>query len=352
MWMKKHLAPLLLTVLLAAGFASGCGRSELPEPSASAPQEEKLVVYSPHPLSLITPLLTEFERETDIHAEVIRGGSGELMDKLEAEKEHPVCDVLWGGMLSTVSHRNYLFEDCLCSNDEAFQPEFRHAAAGATLFSDLPAVIMVNQEKYQGPAIQGYADLLAPELKGHIAMGDPAKSSAAYAHLMSMLYGMGGGDPEAGWGYVEAFCAQIDGKLISSSLDVYKSVADTGPYSVALTFEEAAVKCVSDGAPVYTCYMQEGVVSDQDVISIVKGTQKREKAEKLLSFLTSHSTQKMLAEHLYRRPVRADVDLSPTYHLKPKAELPLLQQDRQLVSQNRQAWIERFHSLCQKYRQK
>ena len=346
--MVTRVGPIALLIAFALALFVGCGQHDtLPPPT---PKVEKLVVYSPHPLSTLKPLLTQFETETGITVEVIQGGSGELMDRLEAEKDAPVCDVLWGGMLSTVGHRMELFESYTCINDEAMAPEFRHEATGATLFSDLPAVLMVNKDKYQGPPITGYGDLLAPELRGHIAMGDPAKSSAAYAHLMSMLYAMGGGNPEAGWGYIDAFCYQIEGNVIASSTEVYKSVvAGTGQLSVALTFEEVAAKALSEGAPVYLVYPQEGLVSDQDGIYIVKGTKKQELAEKLLDFLTGPAAQKMLSEQLYRRPVRMDLPLSPHSPLKPKEELTLIQQDRALVSASRQAWIDRFHALCQKY---
>ena len=351
--MLNHKLPAIffLMAMLALGLFLGCA-ADAPL-SAPEPKEEKLVVYSSHPLPLLNPLLTQFEGETGIAVEVIRGGSGELMDRLEAEKDAPVCDVLWGGMLSTVAPRMELFETYTCANDEAMAPEFRQAAVGATLFSDLPAVLMVNHDKYQGPPIHGYGDLLAPELKGRIAMGDPAKSSAAYAHLMSMLYAMGGGNPEAGWGYVEAFCAQIEGRLIGSSQEVYKSGMEPGrDLSVSLTFEEAAAKCVSEGFPADMVYMQEGLVSDQDGIYIVKGTKKLEAAQKLLDFLTGPAAQKMLAEQLYRRPVRMDIHLSSMSPLLPMEKLPLIHQDRALVSNARQAWIDRFHDLCRKYQVK
>lgn len=347
--MSTKAAAIALVIIFVLALFAGCNQEEAPPPPA--PRPEKLVVYSPHPVSLLQPLLTRFEVETGIPVQVVRGGSGELMDRLEAEREAPVCDVLFGGMLSTVTPRKELFEDYVCQNDENLQPDFRQEAVGATMFSDLPAVLMVNRDKYQGPMLTGYGDLLAPELKGRIAMGDPGKSSAAYAHLMSMLYAMGGGNPEAGWGYVEAFCAQINGNIMDSSTEVYKSVADPGQMEVALTFEEVAAKYVAEGAPVSLIYPREGLVSDQDGIYIVKGTSKREQAEKLLDFLTGAAAQQMLSEQLYRRPVRMDLPLPPMSPLEAKEQLPLIQQDRALVSGARRDWIQRFHELCQKYQQ-
>lgn len=348
--MESRAFPIALIIIFLLALFAGCGERETVLPPA--PKEEKLVVYSSHPLTLLRPLLTQFESETGIPVKVIQGGSGELVNRLEAEKDTPVCDVLWGGMLSTVGPHMELFEKYACTNDEALMPEFRQGAVGAVLFSDLPAVIMVNHDKYQGPPITGYQDLLAPELKGHIAMADPGKSSAAYAHLMSMLYAMGGGSPEAGWDYVEAFCAQIEGTLMPSSTVVYKSVAELGPMTVALTFEEAAAKYVAEGAPVDLVYPREGLVSDQDGLYIVKNSRHQKNAEKLVDFLTGPSAQRILSEQLYRRPVRLDLPLPPMSPLPPKEKLPLIRQDRALVSSSHQEWSEHFRRLCQKYQPK
>ena len=134
-----------------------------------------------------------------------------------------------------------------------------------------------------------------------------------------------------------------------SSTVVYKSVADLGPMTVALTFEEAAAKYVAEGAPVDLIYPQEGLVSDQDGLYIVKGTEHRVNAEKLVNFLTGASAQRQLSEQLYRRPVRLDLPLPPMTPLRPKEQLPLIRQDRALVSNFRQEWVDHFHQLCKKH---
>jgi iron(III) transport system substrate-binding protein len=74
-------------------------------------------------------------------------------------------------------------------------------------------------------------------------------------------------------------------------------------------------------------------------------------AEKLVKFLTGASAQRQLSEQLYRRPVRLDLPLPPMTPLRPKEQLPLIRQDRALVSKSRQEWVDHFHQLCQKYRQ-
>src|SRR5690625_7847272 len=80
--------------------------------------------------------------------------------------------------------------------------------------------------------INGYKDLLNPELKGKIAAADPASSSSAFAQLTNMLLAMGGDyTSDKGWDYVAALVENLDGKVASGSGDVHKGVAD-GEYVV------------------------------------------------------------------------------------------------------------------------
>lgn len=338
----RKLAAALAAGLAAGVLLTGCGGAEEGVSVETVPQREsKLVIYCPHQMSLIKPVIAEFEKESGIKTEVIRAGTGELLQRLEEEKDAPQCDVLWGGTLNSVQPYRDLFADYCSANDGAMQPAFRNVGP-FNWYSDLPSVIMVNTHVLGDIRVEGYGDVLNPALRGKVAMADPAKSSAAYEHLVNMLYAMGGGNPDAGWDYVSAFCDNLDGQLLPSSYEVYKSVAD-GTNAVALTFEEGAAKCLADGAPVRVVYMREGVITDPDGVFILKGTERREAAEKLVDFLTGKKAQEMLVQQLHRRSVRADV--AQPESLPPKEEVKFIADDKTVVSASKAAWIERFHQL-------
>ena len=42
---------------------------------------DKLVIYTQHPVEFVTPIVREFEARTDIEVEVVRAGSGQLLDR-------------------------------------------------------------------------------------------------------------------------------------------------------------------------------------------------------------------------------------------------------------------------------
>jgi len=310
--------------------------------TAAAKLTGDLVIYCPHPLEFIEPLVNEFESITDIKVEVIAAGTGELLKRVESEQANPLGDIFWGGSLSTMTPQMELFEDYQSANEEFVQEGMKNVEGPLTRFTDIPSVLMVNTDLIGDIEINGYEDLLNPALKGKIAMCDPSKSSSSYEHLINMLYAMGNGDPEAGWSYVEQFCENLDGKLLSGSSAVYKGVAD-GEYVVGLTFEEGGAKYVSDGAPVELVYMEEGVISKPDGVYIIKNAQNMDNAKAFIDFVTGKEAQTIIVEQLNRRSVRTDV-AAPDY-LIPKEEINLIYDDPELVVASKDAWIQKFNDI-------
>ncbi len=316
------------------------------EPTETAKASGDLVVYCPHPLEFINPLVSEFESQTGIKVEVIAAGTGELLKRVESEQANPLGDIFWGGSLSTMKPQMELFENYQSVNEEFVQESMKNVEGPLTRFTDIPSVIMVNTDLIGDIEINGYEDLLNPELKGKIAHCDPSKSSSSYEHLINMLYAMGGGNPEAGWDYVGKLCENLDGKLLSGSSAVYKGVAD-GEYVVGLTFEEGAAKYVADGAPVKVVYMEEGVISKPDGVYIIKNAKNMDNAKLFIDFITGKDAQTIIVEQLNRRSVRTDVP-APSY-LVPKEEMNIIFDDEALVVEMKEEWLEKFNDIFTSY---
>lgn len=338
--LKKWAAVALSAAVLTTAFA-GCGGGE--EKQAAAPADDKsLVVYCPHPIAFINPLVEEFEKSSGIKVEVIAAGSGELLKRVESEKANPLGDIFWGGSLNTMKPKADLFENYTSKNEDHVQEAFKNKEGQLTRFTDIPSVIMVNTDLIGDIPVEGYADLLNPALKGKIATADPSKSSSSYEHLVNMLYAMGNGDPDQGWDYVEKLCANLDGKLLSGSSAVYKGVAD-GEYTVGLTFEEGGAKYVADGAPVKLVYMKEGVISKPDGIYIIKNAKHMENAKKFIDFITGKEAQTLIVSQLHRRSVRDDVPAPQG--LQDKSTINIIQDDESVVNQNKKAWLDKFKDI-------
>ncbi len=356
----KKLLTMVLVLSMVLGLVA-CGKSDNKETTTKTPEEKTsvevdkkeeettevaatgdLVIYCPHPLEFINPLVSEFESQTGVKVEVIAAGTGELLKRVESEQGNPLGDIFWGGSLSTMKPQMNLFEDYKSLNEEFVQDSMKNVEGPLTRFTDIPSVLMVNTDLIGDIEINGYEDLLNPALKGKIAHCDPSKSSSSYEHLINMLYAMGSGDPDAGWDYVKKLCENLDGKLLSGSSAVYKGVAD-GEYVVGLTFEEGGAKYVADGAPVKLVYMEEGVISKPDGVYIIKDAKNMENAKKFIDFITSKEAQTIIVEQLNRRSVRTDV-AAPDY-LEAKENINIIYDDEELVVEKKEEWLEKFNDI-------
>ncbi|MFQ9617649.1 MAG: substrate-binding domain-containing protein, partial [Clostridium butyricum] len=173
--MKKKLIAMFLSVATLMTFG-GCGSAASnSSDSASGGSSKNLIVYCPHPIEFIDPIVNEFENQSGVSVEVVTAGSGELLKRIESEGDNPLGDVMWGGSLSTLQPKADLFEEYKSANEDAVIDEYKNKDGHITRFSVIPSVIMVNTNLIGNIKVEGFEDLLNPELKGKIANADPSK---------------------------------------------------------------------------------------------------------------------------------------------------------------------------------
>ncbi|MEI0557481.1 ABC transporter substrate-binding protein [Brachyspira intermedia] len=337
----KKIILICSAVILSLALFYSCSSSE--SGTQSGQGGNSLVIYCPHPLEFINPLVDDFKaKNPGINVDIIAAGVGELLKRVESEKDNPLGDILWGGSLNTVKPKVELFENYTTTNEASIADAYKNVEGAITRFTAIPSVIMVNTNLAGNIKIEGYEDLLNPALKGKIAFADPSASSSSFEHLVNMLYAMGNGDPEKGWDYVQKLCANLDGKLLSGSSAVYKGVAD-GEYTVGLTFEEGGANYVSAGSPVKLVYMKEGVIIKPDGIYIIKNAKNLENAKKFVDYATSYEAQKTINDKLNRRSVRND--LPPSAILQSVDTINVITDDEAVVDQNKQNWLNKFKDI-------
>lgn len=325
----------LYTVCIAGCLLiAGCAGRDLSAPADS------LVVYSPHPLEFIDPIVGEYENETGITVEVVTAGTGELLVRIESETDDPQGDILWGGSLSSLESKQDLFEVYRSVNED--HALYENTDGHITRFTIVPSVIMVNTNLIGHIRIDGYCDLLNPELKGKIAFADPSKSSSSYEQLLTQLHAMGKGDMEAGWEYVRRLAANLDGKLLDGSPSVYNGVVQ-GEYAVGLTFEEPAAKYMENGAPVKIVYPVEGTIVRPDGVSIIKNAKHLNSAKAFVDFVTSKDIQTLIASELNRRSIRDDVPASAS--LMPYDNMIIIEDDQKWSSDNKEYILNRYKKI-------
>ena len=311
--------------------------------SSKTSDEGRLVIYSPHALDFVEPLIKDFEEKNpNIKIELIAAGTGELIKRVETEQNTPLGDILWGANLNLIKDKLNLFEDYTSTNENSLYDEYKNKEGSITRFTTIPSILIVNTNLTKDIKIEGYADLLNPALKGKIAYTDPSLSSSSFKHLINMLYAMGEGNPENGWEYVEKFVYNLDGKLLSGSSAVYKGVADS-EYAVGLTFENAAANYAASGSPVKLVYMKEGVIMKADGIYIIKNAKHLENAKKFVDYITSYDAQKKMNEELNARAIRKDLPKSNI--LLPIEEIKVIHDNNEIVNKNKDTWLSKFKDI-------
>lgn len=309
--MKKIMATILVTSMIGMSLI-GCGTKEATTSKDEGSNSNEVYVYSARSENLNNLVISNFEKDTGIKVNLIVAGTGELQKRVSTEKNNPLGDVLWAADETMLSSSTDLFMEYVSSEDSNMEEGFKNKSGYFTpCFAD-PTVFIVNKNLIGDIKVEGFEDLLNPDLKGKIAFGDPTNSSSAFQGLMAMLYAMGkDGDPMSNeaWDFVDKFITNIDGKMASSSGQLHKSVAD-GEYPIGLTWEDPAANYIKNGAPVEVVFPKEGAIFPGESVQIIKNCNNPENAKKFVDYLISEKTQNAVGTQLTVRPLRIGTELA------------------------------------------
>lgn len=300
-----------------------------------------LTMYTPNSETLVNNLIPAFEEKTGITVDLIQAGTGELTKKLQSEASNPIADVMWGGELTSDMYQD-LFQEYVSPENENVIEDYRNTDGLTTHYCLDGSIFIVNKDLTAGMDIKGYADLLNPELAGKIATADPSNSSSAFHHLTQMLLDMGGYESDEAWDYVRQLFTLIQGKIASSSSNVYKTVAD-GEMAVGLSYEDPCVQLVNDGANVEVIYPEEGTIFLPANTGVIKNCANPDQAKAWIDFIVSQEAQNIIATSTTSRPVRADVDLNEA--MKPMDEINTAIEDEEYVNEHKDELVNKYMEI-------
>jgi len=322
---------------------AACGNGGTSNSSDTASSgSDTLVIYSPNSEGLINATIPAFEERYGIKVDLIQAGTGELFKKLESEKNAPVADVVFGGSYTQYSENQHLFEEYVSDENDNIEEDYQNQTGFYTPYTIDGSVLIVNPDLTEGMTIEGYSDLLNDDLAGKIATADPANSSSAFAQLTNMLQSQGGYESQEAWNYVEDLFTLIDGKISSSSSNVYKAVAD-GEMAVGLSYEDPTVKLLNDGANVEIVYPKEGTVFLPASAAIIKNAKNIENAQKFIDFIISEDVQNTLGTTTTNRPVRKNAQTSD--NMKPLKEINTIVEDYDYVIENKDEIVNKYNEI-------
>lgn len=239
------------------------------------------------------------EEAPDIKVNVIAGGSGSLLRRIEAEKDSTAADLFWSSGFSTLAGFSDLFVKYNSAETENLLPALQAKDDPWSGTNTHVMVLMINDDVLEGDAPGTWTDILDAKWKGKVTMANPANSSSAYAQLYGIytMYGEEG---------VKKLASIVE--MQGSTSGVYKAVAQ-GEYPVGMTMEYAAQRYVAGGQKeIHLVYPKDGTFLSPEGLALIANGPHLKDAKRVYDLFLSKKMQEGLVGLTLRRPSRNDLD--------------------------------------------
>jgi iron(III) transport system substrate-binding protein len=305
---------------------------------APAVAQQRVSVYTAHTANIVERLIPEFEKATGIKADVVKAGSGDIINRVRAESANPKADVIWSIGAELLEANTDLLE--------AYQPrEYAMIAdafktSGPWLpYTGILNVFVVNTKKLKPEEYpKTWMDLAQPRFKNLVSMADAEKSGSAYMQLNTFLTIYG--DKAAGW---DKFKGVFNNLNISASSGAVPRFVNDGEAAVGITLEDNAYLYLKGGGPVAIVYPEDGTSAIADGMALCKRAPNAAAGKAFIDWALSAPVQDMVVQELGRRPIRKDA--KPMAALKPMSEIKLIKYDIQNAANKRQEYIDKWRAL-------
>ncbi|MDR3248724.1 MAG: ABC transporter substrate-binding protein [Treponema sp.] len=307
----RSLKYVVFLFLIFAGTVALWARGKLETPNPSIEQATgDLLVYSVLNEDATKALLELFSQKTGIKTNYIRASSGEIVNRVIAEKGAPQADIFLGGAESL--HISAANEGALASYTQTAVPHipaYTYATDGSwTGISILTLGIGINEnrfkEKFPSKAYPAtWDDLNDPAYEGEIVFTDPAASSTGYLFLQLQLQRLG---EEPGWAFMKSLAALP--KQFPSSGGAPPQLVGTGEYSIGVAYVHAMQTYVARGFPVKIIAPPKTVV-EIDAMSVIRGGPNTVNAKKFVDFMLTAEAQELFSSISHLIPVNPQAKL-------------------------------------------
>ena len=323
----KRIASFVVVLFAALAFASA--------------QAQSVGAYTTLEEPLAKQLFDQFEKDTGIHVNWQRLAGGEVETRLEAEKGNPTVSIWVGGvglnhMSAKAKGLTTPYRSRLADNTPAQYRDPQNYWIGLYVG---PLGFISNDKRLAELGLQppkSWADLLKPEYKGLIRMGNPTVTGTAYNILTTIRY-VFKGDENKAFDYMKKLDANID-QYTKSGAAGGKSVA-IGEIPIAIGYAHDMVKLRVEGAPVTITIPSEGTGYEVASMSLVKGGKDPVNAKKLYDWILGKTAQDIIAQWYV-------VPLSKLATKNPVAfsldEVKTVKQDLQWDADNKVRLLERW----------
>lgn len=298
----------------------------------------KVVVYMPSPSGLNTKYVEDFEAKTGLKVELFEGTTGEILARLEAEKDNPVADVVvlasWADGLSMkasdklMSYKPENFDklyDGWMDNDNMI---FGTSASALGVIYNTTLVKELSAD---------WSELSDAKYKDMIAMPDPEKSGSCKDFLSGYIFANG----EESWTTWEGLAK--NGMTIPGANKAALEAVTTGEKAILVAgVDYNAYSSIDKGEPLAVYYPKSGTVINPRPAMILKTSANVDNAKAFVDYLLSDSAQALVAK-AYLLPGRSDIKCDNRSNV---SEIPTLKLDWAWMMENSSDIATKLNSLC------
>jgi iron(III) transport system substrate-binding protein len=259
----------------------------------------------------VRPILDVFEEDTGIKVEHLTMKNGEILQRLENEKESGVniADLWFTGGADTFINaaENDLLEPYITPEATNLSGNMKDSdgywhGTSLTLVNWIVNRELITENDLKMPST--WEDLLQEGLKGEVSMSNPASSGTAYNVVTAILQTKG---EEEGWNYLDKLIEQVPfftargsdpQNLVVNGEAIVGINASNGDFEVEEQYEHIEV-----------VYPEDGTGWWPQPVAIVSGTDNIDEAKVFIDWIISKRGMEVVAEKRYAAVARTDVDI-------------------------------------------
>ncbi|SCZ01866.1 ABC transporter substrate-binding protein [Alkaliphilus peptidifermentans] len=295
-------------------------------------------LYEDHAIKAIEA----FEKETGIKVKYTRLSAGEILQRLQDEKDHPRASIWFGGPVDTFiqAKQEGLLTPYISPNRQYIDAIFKDDEGYWTGIYAGPIAIVSNRLWLQQNGLtvpKSWEELLQSKYRWMIAMPNPNTSGTGYTILATIiqLYG-----EDEGFEYLQQLHQQIGWYTTSGSTS--GRLVGTGDMGVAILFAQDAVKFFKEGYnQIVISFPMEGTGYEIGAVAIIKDGPEIEAAQKFVDWVLTKQAQE-LGKQVGNYHLLTNREAISPMEAFPLSELNIVDYDHEWAGINRQRILEHW----------
>lgn len=287
-----------------------------------------------------------FEEATGIKVELLTMSSGEVLTRLQAEKENPQTDIWFGGGSDAFikAKEEGLITAYKSPNAGKVDPAFKDPDGYWTGLSLVIVGFLVNPDRATEKDVitpEIWTDLADSSLKDELMASNPNTSGTAYTTVSGILQVFG---EEEGWNFLDKMYENIP--FLEKSGSAPGKLAMAGEFTVGIVPDPHNLPLNNPDASLLPVFPSDGVLAWPSPVAIINGARHPENAREFVDWCLSEEGQKVLMQASPRVPT---TDIETIEGVPKLSDLNLVAYDHIKWGNERDRVIEEFNNRYPQY---